>query len=93
MRNKSGSFSQSYTNPFNLSSVVNNLKHCSGERGYLCVYGSKYSTKAKECDVETVQKPLEDKEMYSVQCISVPTKKHWNMGVLQIERQKNIPGK
>lgn len=25
------------------------------------VYGSKYSTKAKECDVETVQKSLEDK--------------------------------
>ena len=33
------------------------------------MYGSKYSTKAKECDVETVQKPLEDEEMYSVQYI------------------------
>ena len=69
MRNKSGSFSQSCTNPFNLTSVANNLKHCSGEGGYLSVYGSKYSTKAKECDVETVQKPLEDEEMYSVQYI------------------------
>lgn len=39
---------------------------CSEERWCLRAYGSKYSTKAKECDVKTVQKPLEDtfKEMH-----------------------------
>lgn len=49
-------------NSVSVECILNSLKSCSVKR----VYGSKYSTKAKECDVET-QKPLEDmlKEVYS----------------------------
>lgn len=60
---------------------------------YLSAYGSEYSTKAKECDVTTVQMPLEDREMH-LKCILYSVNPYLQrntereMGGSQLERQK-----
>lgn len=76
-----------------LKCLLNSPKHCSEEVWYLSAYGSKYSTKAKECDVRTVQKPLEDKcILYSVYPYLLRETERWKTFLVNVNKLIRKPG-